>query len=176
MIFASHHLIVFFIRKLEEPVDFRWKCTEKPRDDHDAPSWLQATEFEDSEAVLMESKVKALAMILKASKETVVYTGAGISASVVGQAAKSGCNKVGLHHNAKAVNPTYTHRALALLHDHGLIQSWQQQNHDGLPQKAGYPQHKLNEIHGSWYDPGNPGMGTCFSSRGTPNHEIMNGF
>eukprot|EP00041_Stephanoeca_diplocostata_P013982 m.250857 g.250857 ORF g.250857 m.250857 type:complete len:91 (-) comp19534_c0_seq4:1486-1758(-) len=57
MIFASHHLIVFFIRKLEEPVDFRWKCTEKPRDDHDAPSWLQATEFEDSEAVLMESKV-----------------------------------------------------------------------------------------------------------------------
>eukprot|EP00041_Stephanoeca_diplocostata_P013980 m.251134 g.251134 ORF g.251134 m.251134 type:complete len:441 (-) comp19534_c0_seq31:124-1446(-) len=142
----------------EAPADpeITWKCTEKPRDDHDAPSWLQATEFEDSEAVLMESKVKALAMILKASKETVVYTGAGISASVVGQAAKSGCNKVGLHHNAKAVNPTYTHRALALLHDHGLIQSWQQQNHDGLPQKAGYPQHKLNEIHGSWYDPGNP--------------------
>ena len=31
-----------------------------------------------------------------------------------------------------------------------------QQNHDGLPQKAGYPQASLNEIHGSWYDPANP--------------------
>jgi hypothetical protein len=31
-----------------------------------------------------------------------------------------------------------------------------QQNHDGLPQKAGYPQECINEIHGSWYDPCNP--------------------
>jgi NAD-dependent SIR2 family protein deacetylase len=31
-----------------------------------------------------------------------------------------------------------------------------QQNHDGLPQKAGFPQEKINEIHGSWYDPSNP--------------------
>ena len=26
----------------------------------------------------------------------------------------------------------------------------------GLPQKAGFPQHALNEIHGGWYDPSNP--------------------
>ena len=26
------------------------------------------------------------------------------------------------------------------------------QNHDGLAQRAGYPQEKLNEIHGSWFD------------------------
>merc|ERR1712070_395772 len=31
-----------------------------------------------------------------------------------------------------------------------------QQNHDGLPQKAGMPQHLLNEIHGAWFDPSNP--------------------
>ena len=31
-----------------------------------------------------------------------------------------------------------------------------QQNHDGLPQKAGYPQQHLNEIHGAWFDPTNP--------------------
>jgi len=31
-----------------------------------------------------------------------------------------------------------------------------QQNHDGLPQKAGFPQESINEIHGSWYDPSNP--------------------
>lgn len=34
--------------------------------------------------------------------------------------------------------------------------SWIQQNHDGLPQKAGLPQHRINEIHGALYDPGNP--------------------
>ena len=40
----------------------------------------------------------------------------------------------------------------------GLIESrhWVQQNHDGLPQKAGYPQQHLNEIHGAWFDPSNP--------------------
>merc|ERR1711977_738063 len=31
-----------------------------------------------------------------------------------------------------------------------------QQNHDGLPQKAGFPQENINEIHGSWFDPSNP--------------------
>ena len=39
-----------------------------------------------------------------------------------------------------------------------------QQNHDGLPQKAGFPQELINEAHGSWYDPSNPVAkygGTC---------------
>merc|ERR1712100_307074 len=31
-----------------------------------------------------------------------------------------------------------------------------QQNHDGLPQKAGVPQGVMNEIHGGWFDPSNP--------------------
>lgn len=39
---------------------------------------------------------------------------------------------------------------------HRLVHHWIQQNHDGLPQKAGFPQGELNEIHGSWYDPSNP--------------------
>jgi NAD-dependent SIR2 family protein deacetylase len=38
----------------------------------------------------------------------------------------------------------------------GHLKHWVQQNHDGLPQKAGYPQHALNEIHGAWFDPSNP--------------------
>ena len=25
-----------------------------------------------------------------------------------------------------------------------------------VPQKAGFPQEKINEIHGAWYDPSNP--------------------
>ena len=37
-----------------------------------------------------------------------------------------------------------------------LLRAWIQQNHDGLPQKAGVPQAVMNEIHGSWFDPANP--------------------
>merc|ERR1712072_465886 len=37
-----------------------------------------------------------------------------------------------------------------------FIHEWIQQNHDGLPQKAGFPQEHINEVHGSWYDPSNP--------------------
>lgn len=35
----------------------------------------------------------------------------------------------------------------------GYLKHWVQQNHDGLPQKAGYPQEHINEIHGAWFDP-----------------------
>jgi hypothetical protein len=52
--------------------------------------------------------------------------------------------------------PTFTHHALGCLGRQGIIHSWVQQNHDGLPQKAGFPQECINEIHGSWYDPSNP--------------------
>eukprot|EP01123_Difflugia_compressa_P005180 TRINITY_DN1678_c0_g1_i1.p1 TRINITY_DN1678_c0_g1~~TRINITY_DN1678_c0_g1_i1.p1 ORF type:complete len:293 (+),score=61.19 TRINITY_DN1678_c0_g1_i1:128-880(+) len=37
----------------------------------------------------------------------------------------------------------------------GMVHHLVQQNHDGLPQKAGFPQEKINEIHGAWYDPSN---------------------
>jgi len=37
----------------------------------------------------------------------------------------------------------------------GKLHQLVQQNHDGLPQKAGFPQEKINEIHGGWYDPSN---------------------
>lgn len=45
---------------------------------------------------------------------------------------------------------------VGLLGQQGFIHGWVQQNHDGLPQKAGFPQENINEIHGSWYDPSNP--------------------
>lgn len=138
-----------------DPPKCIWKSKNKPRDDHEAPDWLTASEFEDHPTV-MEAKCKKLAALIRASKKTVVYTGAGISASVVGQAARSGQNKVGWKGNRHTCKPTYTHFALAYLGQQDLIQGWVQQNHDGLPQKAGCPQHKINEIHGSWYDPSNP--------------------
>merc|ERR1712167_211670 len=50
--------------------------------------------------------------------------------------------------NSQMAMPTPTHYALGALAKAGLIQGWVQQNHDGLPQKAGFPQSKINEIHG----------------------------
>ena len=56
----------------------------------------------------------------------------------------------------KEATPTVAHRALAALKERGLVTTWIQQNHDGLPQKAGWPQEDIVEIHGSWFDPSNP--------------------
>jgi len=129
-----------------------WVSNKKPRDDHDAPDWLTATEFVDQESVLSE-KCAHLAKLLKRSRKTVIYSGAGISvAAGIGQAAR------GRAAGGKSTDalPTFTHYALGALSEHGLIHEWVQQNHDGLPQKAGFPQEQINEIHGSWYDPSNP--------------------
>ena len=135
-----------------------WKSTKPPRDDHSSPDWLKASEFQDLKGV-NEDKCQALAALLRMSRKTVLYTGAGISASVIGQAARSGANTQGWKGtalNRKQVPPTTTHQALGLLGRSGLVHSWVQQNHDGLPQKAGFPQEHINEIHGSWFDPSNP--------------------
>ena len=52
--------------------------------------------------------------------------------------------------------PTLSHRVLVGLHRAGLLHRIIQQNHDGLPQKAGMPQHVVNEIHGALHSPDNP--------------------
>jgi len=56
----------------------------------------------------------------------------------------------------KHARPTIGHRSLVQLWREGHLHNWIQQNHDGLPQKAGFPQEKINEIHGAWFDPSNP--------------------
>merc|ERR1711998_326388 len=91
---------------------------------------------------------------MKLSQRTVVYSGAGISrAAGIGQAARGAGGGGGKSTDAL---PTFTHYALGALAKAGFVQGWVQQNHDGLPQKAGFPQERINEEHGSWYDPGNP--------------------
>lgn len=102
----------------------------------------------------MEAKCAALAQLLMLSHKTVVYSGAGISvAALIGQAARGSGGQ-----GSKGTDawPTKTHFALGALGRAGLLQGWVQQNHDGLPQKAGFPQEHINEIHGSWFDPSNP--------------------
>merc|ERR1712123_398337 len=133
-----------------------WESPDAPRHDHGAPDWLTATEFTDTEAVF-DDKVEWLMALLKISSKTVIYTGAGISTAAGVEQAARGCGG----HQKKVIastdaQPTVTHRALAALREAGLVHSWIQQNHDGLPQKAGYPQEDIYEIHGSWYDPSNP--------------------
>ena len=131
-----------------------WASSDNPRPDHESPTWLTASEFQDTNPVFLD-KVERLQALLRLSKKTVIYSGAGISTSAgVGQAARGGSKKSGA--SSTDAHPTTTHLALAALKEKGLIHTWIQQNHDGLPQKAGYPQEDIVEIHGSWYDPSNP--------------------
>lgn len=115
-----------------------------------------AHEYRDEPATLA-AKVALLARLVRASSHVTAYTGAGIStaAGVRDYASKSRTFAFGDGSPLDA-EPTFAHRALAALHAAGLLHDWVQQNHDGLPQKAGFPQHTLNEIHGAWFDPSNP--------------------
>eukprot|EP00566_Odontella_aurita_P013253 CAMPEP_0113597410 /NCGR_PEP_ID=MMETSP0015_2-20120614/40988_1 /TAXON_ID=2838 /ORGANISM="Odontella" /LENGTH=472 /DNA_ID=CAMNT_0000505257 /DNA_START=70 /DNA_END=1488 /DNA_ORIENTATION=- /assembly_acc=CAM_ASM_000160 len=116
----------------------------------------KAHEYVDRPEVL-RAKVKLLADLIRGSEQCVAYTGAGISTSAgIADYATQGDGVFPLLLSPMLAKPTPAHRILASLHAEGHLKHWIQQNHDGLPQKAGYPQHALNEIHGAWYDPSNP--------------------
>mmetsp|Transcript_17731 Transcript_17731/g.26558 ORF Transcript_17731/g.26558 Transcript_17731/m.26558 type:complete len:448 (+) Transcript_17731:62-1405(+) len=119
----------------------------------------KAHEYMEEENVLKQ-KVKKLAELIRKAKRVTAYTGAGISTS-------SGINDYASKGDSKALKrpkiksmahalPTLAHRVLGALYWEGYLHHWVQQNHDGLPQKAGVPQHAINEIHGGWFDPSNP--------------------
>jgi len=134
------------------------ECEESIRPDQG--NKLPSHEWNDVGSVLRD-KMRVLANLLRASKHCVVYSGAGISRTAgipdyashpLLSAIKS---KHKLHSNLEA-HPTFAHFVVAELMRRGLVKEWVQQNHDGLPQKAGVPQHLVNEIHGAWFDPSNP--------------------
>lgn len=118
-----------------------------------------AHEYEDEPWVLRE-KVKVLAMLVAQSKRCCAYTGAGIStASGIDDYASKAKDSVAMKRkrvDGFLAEPTLAHRVLAALYRKGYLKHWVQQNHDGLPQKAGFPPEHLNEIHGAWFDPSNP--------------------
>lgn len=142
-----------------------WKSDKRPREN--SPKWLTASEYSDEPAVLHE-KVKFLASLLLASRRTIAYTGAGLSvAAGIGMAAVGSQGGAGTGMGvAKHGEPTLAHCVMAELNRQHLLQGWVQQNHDGLPQKAGYRQEDINEIHGSWFDPSNPVVKYTGSLRG----------
>jgi NAD-dependent SIR2 family protein deacetylase len=145
------------------PPDVTWQSDKKPRDGS-APG-LTATEYCDTPEVLQE-KVKWLGHLLRLSKLTVAYTGAGISVAAGIKQAAVGSSQTVKTAPVRVPEPTYTHHAMAALARRALLHEWVQQNHDGLPQKAGYPQDRMNEIHGSWFDPSNPVVKYSGSLRG----------
>lgn len=120
-------------------------------------------EFEDDPRTL-RLKIKAMAKMIRASKNICAYTGAGISTSagIDDYASRATGKKSQIHkgraktRSMKHAKPTIGHRSLVELWRNGMMQNWIQQNHDGLPQKAGFPQECINEIHGAWFDPSNP--------------------
>lgn len=118
-----------------------------------------ASEYLDRPEVL-RAKVAILSQMFRRSqRKTVLYTGAGLStASGIGDYASKATGSVAPHLQGGSsgsrldLTPTYAHHALAALDEKGLIGNWIQQNHDRLAQKAGFPQARLNEIHGAWGD------------------------
>lgn len=143
--------------------DLSWPMPKLARacDDEARPGYktMLAHEYLDEPQVL-QAKVKVLAGLILRSKNLVAYTGAGISTSagVQDYATRAGDSVAASRKSASPweAQPTFAHRALVALHRKGHLKHWVQQNHDGLPQKAGFPQRHLNEIHGAWYDPSNP--------------------
>lgn len=141
----------------------QWKSDKKPR--QNSPDWLTATEYSETPQVF-QAKVKLLAQLLRASHRTMAYTGAGLSvAAGIGMAAVGSSAQGGMG-VATAGEPTLSHCVLAELNRQNLLHGWVQQNHDGLPQKAGYRQEDINEVHGSWFDPSNPVVKYSGSLRG----------
>lgn len=121
---------------------------------------ILAHEYEEDPRTLQE-KVKLLANLIRNSTSACIYSGAGLSTSAgiadyASRAENSQIykNRKKLRSNKRAL-PTLGHRVFASLALEGYLQHWVQQNHDGLPQKAGFPQHLINEVHGSWFDPSN---------------------
>lgn len=117
------------------------------------------SEYVDRPATL-HSKVRALADLLRHSQAVVVYTGAGVStAAGLGDYASKAPGSHAPHKrsgvsgaNRLELKPTFSHHSLAAMQQHGLVNHWLQQNHDRLAQKAGFPQERINEIHGAWGD------------------------
>jgi len=137
-----------------EPPVLSLRCDQEARPGYQS---VKAHEYCETPQTL-QAKISVLAQLIRRSKQCVCYTGAGLStASGIGDYAthvdKPDQKKLRSPIDAQ---PTYSHYALTAIYKAGFLKHWIQQNHDGLPQKAGFPQWELNEIHGAWYDPANP--------------------
>lgn len=153
---ALHHGHLFAATQLDAP-SVAATSDELARPNYDSG---EANEYLDSPATLA-LKCRAIAALMRSRRRRLVYTGAGIStASGISDYASRAATSVAPHkrrtsnstRNRLDAQPTAAHHAISALYEAGLVQHWLQQNHDRLAQKAGYPQAKLNEVHGAWGD------------------------
>eukprot|EP01117_Protostelium_nocturnum_P003643 TRINITY_DN14928_c0_g1_i1.p1 TRINITY_DN14928_c0_g1~~TRINITY_DN14928_c0_g1_i1.p1 ORF type:complete len:386 (+),score=121.35 TRINITY_DN14928_c0_g1_i1:90-1247(+) len=125
----------------------------------DQNNLIKANEYLDTPEVLNQ-KMEEIAKLIKKSQNCITYTGAGLSRSsgIPDYATKADNSIVNTPTLSSPIdaNPTFSHHCLVSLEKGGYLKQWIQQNHDGLPQKAMFPQEKMNEIHGAWFDPSNP--------------------
>ncbi|KAH3872391.1 uncharacterized protein LOC127868756 [Dreissena polymorpha] len=140
---ANHQDIVKRIRKNRE----KKKISE-----------LRNQETEDNEEEL-QRKCDQLADILKKSKKTVIYTGAGIStaASIPDYRGPQGVwtlLKKGEEISPQDLSdaePTLTHMCITELHKKGHVKHVVSQNCDGLHLRSGLPRQTLSEVHGNMF-------------------------
>lgn len=153
-----------------------WESKRRPREDKhgkdDVPEWLNASEYKDDPQAFAH-KIRLLANLVRSSKKTLAYTGAGLSVAAGIEMAAVGSSKAKKSSPLDS-HPTVAHCVMAELNKQNMLHGWVQQNHDGLPQKAGYRQEDINEIHGSWYDPSNPVVLYSGSLRGDLYRDMQN--
>ena len=125
----------------------------------DHGNFINASEYLDDSNIL-EEKVDLVISLLKKAKFCTVYAGAGLSRASGLRDYASASNSINSQikrlKSPYYAQPSMGHKVIAALERKGLVHHFVQQNHDGLPQKAGFPQEKMNEIHGAWFDPSNP--------------------
>ena len=151
----------------------KWSCQQVSKIPNQG--WLTATEFSDQKDILSE-KAHLLVKLLRNSRKTILYTGAGISTSAgVKQSTRGlhgrgyqGRGYKGRGYTTDAA-PNFSNMALTFMLQKGLVHDWITTNYDALPQKYGCPQEKIKEFRGSWYDPSNPALG----KKGKPRWDIL---
>lgn len=122
---------------------------------------MSSSEYADVAEVL-EAKLDILAQAWRAARHPIVYSGAGLSTAAgicdyASTQAETGIASMpAAFRSPFCAQPTHSHHVLVEMHRQGMIHRWVNQNHDGLPQKAGLPQEVMNEIHGAWHAPDNP--------------------
>ena len=130
-------------------------------------------------------KIKEFAKLLKKSKHFIVFTGAGVSTSakIPDFRGPEGIwtkehkkDEIDYEVDIMKIKPTYCHYALTELARKNFIKFLITTNMDGLHWRSGFPEHMMEELHGSAYTEHCPKCHKHFRrlkevERGSPDHK-----